>query len=66
VAIKMDDGNNSRAAEVVQAAVIEALLAPPPADATFLRGFSDAPLANWNGIEVGRLRATVALRELSA
>jgi L-asparaginase II len=65
VAIKMDDGNTARAVEVAMAAVIEALL--PPADgaeAGFLRGLSDVALRNWNGTEVGRLRAAQALRGL--
>lgn len=60
VAIKMDDGNNARAAEVVMAALIEQLLPLADADAQFMRAFSDAPLVNWNGIEVGRLRAVEA------
>ena len=64
VAIKMDDGNTSRACEVVMAAVIEALLPLEPSDAEFMRGFSDVRMANWNGIEVGRLQADKALREL--
>jgi len=28
-----------------------------------MRGFSDAPLVNWNGIEVGRLQASAGLRD---
>jgi L-asparaginase II len=61
VAIKIDDGNNARASEVVMAALLERLLPPlAEADAALLRGYSDAPLANWNGIEVGRLRAAGA------
>jgi L-asparaginase II len=64
VAIKMDDGNNSRASEVVMAAVIEAFVSLDDGDATFMRSISDMPLKNWNGIEVGRLRATSALRAL--
>jgi L-asparaginase II len=63
VALKIDDGNNARAAEVVMAALLEALLQPEPEDLAFLRGVSDARLRNWNGIEVGRLRATTELRE---
>jgi L-asparaginase II len=63
VAIKMDDGNNARAVEVVMAAVIEALVPLNDADAGFMRGFSDVPRRNWNGIEVGALRASAALRE---
>jgi L-asparaginase II len=63
VAIKMDDGNTARAAEVVMAAVIERCLpARDDTEATFLRSLSDVVLANWNGIEVGHLRAAQALR----
>ena len=57
VAIKMDDGNNARACEVAMAALIEKLLPLNEADAAFMRDFSDVALVNWNGIEVGRLRA---------
>jgi L-asparaginase II len=63
VAIKVDDGNNARAAEVVMAAVIEALVKLGDEDAEFMRGFSDVTLRNWNGIEVGALRASQALRD---
>ena len=62
VAVKMDDGNNSRACEVVLAALVERLLPLDDADAGFVRGLSDLQLKNWNGIEVGRLRASAALR----
>ena len=62
VAIKMDDGNTSRACEVVMAAVVERLLPLNDADAVFVRGFSDLTMKNWNGIEVGQLRAAAALR----
>jgi len=62
VAIKIADGNNARAAEIVMTAVIEALVQLNDEDARFLRGFSDVTLRNWNGIEVGALRATAALR----
>jgi L-asparaginase II len=65
VAIKVDDGNTARACEVVMAAVIEAFVALDDGEATFMRGFSDATLANWNGIEVGRLAAATALRSLA-
>ncbi len=63
LAIKMDDGNTARAAEVVLAALLQRLMAPAGADAELLHGFADAPLVNWNGIEVGRLRAAAALRD---
>ena len=62
VAIKIDDGNNARAAEVVMAAVIEARVRLDDADRVFMRGLSDVPLVNWNGIEVGRLQAGAGLR----
>jgi L-asparaginase II len=62
VAIKIDDGNNARAAEVVMATVIEALLPLADDEASFLRGFSDCTLRNCNGIAVGALRASDGLR----
>ncbi|MDO9074319.1 MAG: asparaginase [Rubrivivax sp.] len=62
VALKMDDGNTARACEVVMAALVERLLPLADDEATFLRAFSDALIVNWNGIEVGRLRAATALR----
>ena len=65
VAIKIDDGNNARAAEVVMAAVIEAFVTLDDGEATFMRGFSDLQMKNWNGIEVGALRAARALRTLA-
>ena len=66
IAIKMDDGNNARAAEVAMAALIEAFVALDDAEAVFMRSLSEPALLNWNGIEVGRLRATAALRSLPA
>ncbi|MEO7056203.1 MAG: asparaginase [Caldimonas sp.] len=62
IAIKVDDGNNARAAEVVMAAAIEALVKLDDAEATFVHGLADVTLKNWNGIEVGRLRAAPELR----
>jgi L-asparaginase II len=62
LALKMDDGNNARAAEVVMAALLERLLRPTGEEAALLAGYSDATLRNWNGIEVGRLRAAAELR----
>ena len=64
VAIKIDDGNNARAAEVVMAAVIESFVALDDGEASFMRSLSDLGLKNWNGIEVGRLVATPILRTL--
>ncbi len=66
VAIKIDDGNNARAAEVVMAAVIEACVKLDENEATFMHGFSDVALNNWNGVSVGRLAASDALRSALA
>ncbi len=62
IAVKMDDGNNARACEVVLAGLLARLLPLEGDDAAFVRGLADVPLVNWNGIEVGRLRASDALR----
>jgi len=62
VAIKISDGNNARAAEVAMAAVIEALAGLDAGETEFMQGFSNVVQKNWNGIEVGALRATPALR----
>ena len=62
VAIKIDDGNNSRAAEVVMAAMIEAFVTLDDADSGFMRSLSEVTLKNWNGIDVARLRPSAALR----
>ena len=66
IAIKMDDGNNARAVEVVMAALLLRHLPAGDADAAFLRGFADAALVNWNGIEVGRLGASGPLAGFGA
>lgn len=66
VAIKIDDGNTARAAEVVMAAVIERFATLGAAEQAFMRTRSEAPLRNWNGIDVGVLRATAALRDALA
>jgi L-asparaginase II len=60
VAIKMDDGNTARAVEVAMADVLQRLLAPAGAASALLAELADQPLRNWNGIEVGRLRACAA------
>jgi len=62
VAIKIDDGNTARAAEVVMAAVIEARVRLDDAERGFVHGLSELTLKNWNGIEVGALRASAPLR----
>jgi L-asparaginase II len=63
VAIKIDDGNNARAAEVVMAAVIETMVRLDKPERAFVHGLSEVTLKNWNGIEVGALRATDGLRQ---
>lgn len=66
VAIKISDGNNARAAEVAMAAAIEALVKLDDEDLRFMHGYSEVTLKNWNGLEVGALRATQALRQALA
>jgi len=61
VAVKMDDGNTARACEVVMAALLARLLPLAGDDAAFVQPLADVALVNWNGIEVGRLRAAGAL-----
>ncbi len=62
VAIKVDDGQ-ARGAEVAMAAVIEALVElKEDAERRFVAALSDVVMKNWNGIEVGRLRAVSELR----
>ncbi len=62
VAIKIRDGNNARAAEVTMAAAIEALVSLDDEERKFIARYSDFTLVNWNGWEVGALRATPGLR----
>ncbi|WP_374566770.1 asparaginase [Ideonella sp.] len=64
VAIKLDDGNTARAAEVVMASVIEALAQRDDADAAVLGDLVRVPLKNWNGIEVGRIAPAEGLKAL--
>ena len=65
VALKMDEGNTARACEVVMAGLIKALLPLNESDSSFMRAFSEVSMKNWNGIEVGTLRAAQALRTLA-
>jgi L-asparaginase II len=62
VAIKVDDGNNARACEVVMAAVIRRLVRLNDGEQATVDGWVDTPLRNWNGIDVGRLRAAASLQ----
>lgn len=61
VALKMDDGNTARAAEVVMAALIRALLPLDGAAAALIDSLAAPAMHNWNGIEVGTLRASATL-----
>jgi L-asparaginase II len=65
VAIKIDDGNNARAVEVVMAALIEALVPLSDDEATFMRSLSEPVLRNWSGTEMGGLRPTPVLRSIA-
>jgi L-asparaginase II len=67
VAIKIDDGTTARAAEVVMAAVIRRLVPLHGDDeAAWIESRCDVALRNWNGLEVGRLRAAPVLRQDAA
>jgi L-asparaginase II len=61
VAIKVDDGNNARACEVVMAAVIQRLVRLNAQEHSVVAGLADVALHNWNGINVGRLRSAAPL-----
>jgi L-asparaginase II len=60
LALKMDDGNTARAAEVAVVALIESLLALDDADRAVVAPLRDVELRNWNGRLVGRLAAAPA------
>jgi L-asparaginase II len=63
LAIKLDDGNNARAVEVVMAAAIQALVALDEAESALIAGLSDVTLRNWIGLHVGRLASSATLRQ---
>jgi L-asparaginase II len=60
IAIKCDDGAG-RAAEVVMATIIASYLPLEAAERASLGRFEAPMLRNWNGIEVGALKATDAI-----
>jgi L-asparaginase II len=60
LALKMDDGNTARAAEVALVALVEALLPLDDADRAVTGPLREVTLSNWNGRVVGRLSATSA------
>lgn len=57
IAIKMDDGNNARAVEVVMAALIARWARLDDGERAFIDGLAAPPLRNWNGVAVGQLRS---------
>jgi L-asparaginase II len=61
IAIKCDDGAG-RAAEAVMAALLARLLPLADQERATLMRFTLPVLRNWNGIEVGALRVTEAIR----
>jgi L-asparaginase II len=62
MALKMDDGNTARAAEVAVVALVEALLPLEDADRAVVEPLRDVALRNWNGRLVGRLAAATDFR----
>ncbi|TDM08403.1 MAG: asparaginase [Ideonella sp. MAG2] len=56
VALKVDDGNNARAAEVAMAALIAAWVQKDDDDAAVLTPLSHPRLSNWRGVGVGALQ----------
>ncbi|OYT89794.1 MAG: asparaginase [Burkholderiales bacterium PBB6] len=61
VAIKMDDGNNARAVEVVMAHLLATWVARSEADHAVLAPRTTVHMRNWNGIEVGTLQPSAEL-----
>lgn len=57
LALKMDDGNTARAAEVLMAEWLARWVARDDADHAALAPWRPAELRNWNGLAVGRLQA---------
>jgi L-asparaginase II len=63
LALKMDDGNNARAAEVVMAALMERLITLSPDERTMMQSKSTVQLRNWRGMDVGTLQPSAPLRD---
>jgi L-asparaginase II len=61
LALKMDDGNTARAAEVALVALVGSLLPLDDADRAFVAPLRDVAQRNWNGRLVGRLAAASGL-----
>ena len=61
IAIKCDDGAG-RAAQAIMAAVIARFVPLDATERAALTPFFEPRLRNWNGVEVGTIRAMEALR----
>jgi L-asparaginase II len=61
IALKCDDGAG-RATEIAMAALVERFLPRLGGDEAAFAPFRETVMKNWNGIEVGRVRAAEALR----
>jgi L-asparaginase II len=61
IALKCDDGAG-RATEIAMAALVERFLPRQSGDEEAFAPFRETVMKNWNGIEVGRVRAAEALR----
>ena len=61
IALKCDDGAG-RATEIAMAALVERFLPRREGDEAAFAPFRETVMKNWNGIEVGRVRAAEALR----
>jgi L-asparaginase II len=61
IALKIEDGAG-RAAETAMAALLMRFLTLDEDKATLLRARTNHPMKNWNGIEVGRMRAAASLQ----
>ncbi|MGB9389756.1 MAG: asparaginase, partial [Xanthobacteraceae bacterium] len=61
IAVKCDDGA-SRAAQTIMAAVIARFLLLSAGERASFSRFVEPTLRNWNGLEVGQIRITDALR----
>jgi L-asparaginase II len=61
IALKCDDGAG-RATEIAMAALVERFLPRLAGDEASFAPFRETVMKNWNGIEVGRVRAAETLR----
>ena len=58
IALKIDDGT-TRASEALCAGLLMSLLGRDHKAAATLEGYADKTMKNWNGIEVGTVRAVL-------